>query len=133
MSYTSIGTQIKSVVSGISDFNVIYGYEPKELLKYPSATITASSHADSFVTTSSNQRIYRFNVRLYYRTDTAEDAEGILRDLADQVIVALEANPTLSGSCDFARPISGNWIYQEREVPVRVVEIVIECLVRMAR
>ena len=133
MSYSSIGTQIKTVLLTISDFNLVYGYEPKELLKYPCATVTASSHADIFATTASNQRTFKFDIRLYFRTDTAEDAEGILRDLADQVIVAFEANPTLNGSCDFARPISGNWLFQEREVPVRVVEIVIECLKRLNR
>jgi hypothetical protein len=105
MSYSAIGTQIKTILLTISDFNIIYGYEPKELLKYPSATVTASSHADSFSSTAKNLRTFKFDIRLYFRTDTAEDAEGILRDLADQ----------------------------EREVPVRVVEIVIECLERLPR
>lgn len=133
MSYVAIGTEIKNVLLTITDFNLVYGYEPKELLKYPSATVTASSHEDSFSSTSKNQRNYKFAIRLYYRTDTAEDAEGILRDLTDQVIIILEANPSLNGSCDFARPISANWLYQEREVPVRVVEITLEALVRLPR
>jgi|WetSurSiteA1Bulk_404760.scaffolds.fasta_scaffold76058_3 hypothetical protein len=133
MSYSSIGSAIYSTLQGITDFNQVYNYEPKELLKYPCGTVTATSHSDTFSSTASNQRIFRFTIRLYFRTDTAQDAEGVLRDLADQVISTIEANTSLSGSCDFARPISGNWAYQEREVPVRVVEIVIECLKRLPR
>ncbi len=133
MSYATIGSALKTLLDTIGDFNVVYNYEPKELLKYPCGTVTASGHSDEFASTASNQRTFRFAIRLYYRTDTAEDAEGILRTLTDTVITTVEGDPTLSGACDFARPLSATWIYQEREVPVRVCDLGIECLVRLPR
>lgn len=133
MGYQDIATQLINILTGITDINHVYGFEPKELKDYPSATVTALSHKDSFRDTSANQRLFTFMIRLYYRTDKEEDAETILRNLTDQIIAALESNVRLNNSVDFARPTLARWLYQEREVPVRVVELEIEASVRVQR
>lgn len=133
MTYVSIGSQLKGILDSISEFNVVYEYEEKELAKYPAATITALSHTDEFNDTAANNRVFTFNIRLYFRTDTEEDAESILRDLTDKVIVAVENDVTLDNTVDFARPTGARWLFQEREVPVRVVEVTIEVVKRVAR
>lgn len=131
--YTTIGSAIKTILDGITEFNVVYNYEPKELLKYPAGTVTAQAHNNEFASTRSNVRVYTFNIRLYFRTDTAEDAEGILRGLTDKVIEAIEADVTLSGACDYAFPISADWSFVEREVPLRAVSITINASQRDPR
>ena len=133
MTYVSLGLALETILNTIVEFNAVYNYEPKELLKYPTATVTALSHEDIFSDTATNTRVFTFTIRLYYRTDLEDDAESILRDLADKVIVALEADPTLSGACDFAKPTKASWTYSEREVPVRIVEMTIDINKRVPR
>lgn len=133
MSYVSIAAQLVNILQGVSDLVTVYNHEPKELKDYPCATVTAASHKDAFSDTAANRRVYLFTIRLYFRTDVAQDAETVLRSLADSIISAIESNVTLNGACDFAKPTEGAWDYQEREVPVRVCILTIECNKRINR
>ena len=133
MSYVNIAQQLVIILQSISDLAAVYNHEPKELKDYPCATVSAASHKDAFSDTAANRRIYIFTVRLYFRTDVAQDAETVLRGLADSVIGMIESNVTLNGVCDFAKPTEGTWDYQEREVPVRVCILTIECNKRINR
>jgi hypothetical protein len=56
-----------------------------------------------------------------------------LQGIADAIISAIEANVTLNGACDFARPTASKWLYAERELPVRIVEITVEATKRVNR
>lgn len=133
MSYVSIAAAIIAKLQTVTELEQVFSHEPKELAKFPCATVTALSHVDTFADTAANQRAFTFIIRLYFRTDVAQDAETILRNVADKVIAKIESDVTLNGTCDFARPSEGNWLYQTREVPVRVVEVTIECLKRLNR
>lgn len=72
-------------------------------------------------------------IRLYFRTDVAQDAETILSTITDAVIVKIESDPTIGGVCDFAEPSEGKWLFQEREVPLRLVEIVVTAMKQVLR
>lgn len=133
MTYVSIAAGIMARLQTVSELEQVYNHEPKELAKFPCATVTAFSHADIFADTAANTRQFTFMVRLYFRTDVAQDAETVLRSVADKVIEKIESDVTLNGSCDFARPSEGKWLFQQREVPVRVVEITVEALRRLNR
>lgn len=133
MTYVSIAAGIMARLQTVSELEQVYNHEPKELAKFPCATVTAFSHADIFADTAANTRQFTFMVRLYFRTDVAQDAETVLRSVADKVIEKIESDVTLNGSCDFARPSEGRWLFQQREVPVRVVEITVEALRRLNR
>lgn len=133
MSYVSISAQIKALLEGVTGLNEVYEYEPKELAKYPCATITAQSHQNLFNDTAANRRQYTFMIRCFYRTDDAAVAESTLQTIADAIISAIETNVTLNGACDFARPTAGKWLYAERELPVRIVEITVEATKRFNR
>lgn len=133
MSYVSIVAQIKTLLLTIAEINIVYDYEPKELVKYPCTTVTATGHNNEFGDLAANKRRFLFTIRCYTRTDSASDAETILRTVADKVIEKIENNVTLGGSCDWARPTEGRWSYQEREVPVRVCEMTIEAVKRVNR
>lgn len=133
MTYVSIAAAIVTKLQTVTELEQVFSHEPKELGKFPSATVTAFAHKDTFADTAANQREFIFMIRLYYRTDAEQDAETILRNVTDKVIEKIESDVTLGGSCDFARPSEGKWLYQTREVPVRVVEVTIECLKRLNR
>jgi len=136
MSYVSIGTQIKAILDGVSGLNAVFNYNEKAIDKWPAAIIVASSHSNKFSDLAANQRDFTFKVYMFHPTNTAtsdEDAEGILRALADAVITAIEGNVTLNGACDWASPTVGTWGYDQREVPVRYVELTIVARKRVNR
>lgn len=133
MSYTGISGGIKDILDDITDLKEVYAEEPQTLLGFPCATISAVSHADNFADTSRNQRTFIFTIRLYQRVNDVAHGESVLMGIADAVIEDIEEDPTLGGTCDFARPTRGNWTYVEREVPVRVCEITVEALSLNAR
>ena len=133
MSYVTIAAQLKILLQTITELNQIYDYEPKELLKYPCATITSSGHRNEFNDLAANRRVFTFIIRIYNRTDSASDAETIMRTVADRVISVVEGNITLNGSCDWASPTEGKWGFAEREVPVRICEITVEAVKRVNR
>lgn len=133
MTYVSIASGITAKLQTVTELEQVYNHEPKELAKFPCATVTAFSHTDVFADTAANTRQFTFMIRLYFRTDVAQDAETVLRVVADKVIEKIESDITLNDSCDFARPSEGKWLFQQREVPVRVVEITVEALRRLNR
>jgi hypothetical protein len=136
MSYVSISAQIKAILDTISEIKSVYNYNEKSLNTYPAAVIVAASHANRFSDLAANQRDYTFKVYIFHPTNTATDAasaESILRTLADALITAVETNVTLNGSCDWAAPTMGSWGYDQREVPVRFIEITIVARKRVNR
>lgn len=133
MGYASITAGIKTVLTSVTALQEIYAEEPNVLLEYPCATINAVAHNDTFADTSRNQRAFTFVVRLYQRTNDVTHGESVLLGIADSVLAALEAAPTLNSSCTWSRPTRGNWLYVERETPVRVCEITVEAFLQVAR
>jgi len=132
MSYHDIGEGIYNLLDEVTELAHIYNYEPNELRDFPCATITALQHTNTFADTASNNREFQFMVRLYFRRDQS-DYEDIMRKLVDLIIVAIEADPTLDGNCNYAIPTEARWLYQEKEVPVRICEMTITANVRLNR
>ncbi len=133
MSYVSISAQIVALLQTITELNQVYAYEPKELNKYPCATVSALSHKDEFNDTAANIRKFTFIIRIYTRTDSASDAESVMQNVVDKVMAKIESSVTLNGTCDFARPTEARWMYGEREVPVRICELTVEANKRVNR
>jgi hypothetical protein len=132
MSYEDIGNAIYSMLGGITEFDIVYNYEPNELKKFPCATVSALSHANTFNDTAANRREFLFVVRVYFRRDMT-DYENVMRKVVDLIITTIEADPSLTGACDFAEPTESKWLFQEREVPVRVCEVTINAIKRLNR
>ncbi len=126
MGYVAIGTQLKTILDSVEGIEQVYDHDPDGLAKYPAATVQALSHTNSFADTAANIRRYSFLIRLFYRLDDDQDAELILRNLADLTLQALEENVTVSGVWDILRPTGATWTHVQRELPVRVCEITVE-------
>lgn len=130
MGYKTIKDQIVAVLQTVSELEAVYGKEEKALSKFPSACVSAKEHTSHFYTVGSggrNEREYQHYVRVYFRTDEANDIdyEDILESIADKIVQALESNITLNGACNWAIPTSGIWRFSEKESPVRVFDLVI--------
>jgi|SRR3990172_39566 len=134
MGYTTIGQALFDILDALvgSALKIAYNYEPKTLEKYPSATVVALSHSNVYNDTAANRREMVFTIRIYYRTEET-DYENAMRASVDTIIESIEADPTLGGACDFAEPTESRWLFQEREVPVRVCEMTINCIFRKNR
>ena len=133
MSYASIAVQLEVILNTITELHEVFDHVPKQLTKFPCATISAISHTDSFTDLAANKRVYTFAVRCFVRTDNAADAERILRITVDKIITALESNVTLNGACDFASPTKGQFQFIERETPMLVCDITLEAKKRVSR
>lgn len=133
MSYSNIATAIYNLLGEITELKAVYSKEPAELLKYPCATVSSFGHQNIFSDTAANKRKYSHIIRIYYKQDSDNTAETILRSIADLVITKVEGNLTLQSTCDFATPSEGVWKQGEREVPVKVVEITVDAYKRVNR
>jgi hypothetical protein len=132
MSYETIGQEIYNLLVTISEIDFVYNYEPNELKKFPCATVSALEHTNEFSDLAANRREFRFIIRLYFRRDMT-DYEVVMRKVVDQIITEFEADPSINGACDFAQPTESKWLFQEREVPVRVCEVTISAVKRVNR
>jgi hypothetical protein len=133
MGYVSISKGIVTLLETITEISETYNHEPKELGQFPCATVTSLEHNNTVNDLAANRRVYTHVIRCYYRTDIAEDAETILRGIADKVIETIEANISLDGSCDFSSPTRGRWGYVDREIPLRYFEINVDAYTRVVR
>jgi hypothetical protein len=124
------------VVNNISLLPTVSGREEKKLTSFPAACVTAKEHSSSFESLDANKRVYEHYIRLYFRTDEQNDPdyEDVLELVADQVIFTLEQNfKPIDGIWDWSIPISGVWGEGEKDMPLRVFEIVVASTLHVKR
>ena len=133
MGYVSIANKLVELIDEVTEIEPVYNHEPSAIEVYPAAVVQAAGPRDRFNDTASNIRSFTFIVRLFYSADVDQDAETILRDVADKVIAKLEANVTGAGVWDIARPTEATWRWAEREIPQRIVELTVSIEQRVNR
>jgi hypothetical protein len=136
--YKNIKDQIVTVLNTVTGIAVVYAKEAKALGSYPAATVEAKGHANKFSSIGVggvDERTYQHIVRLYFRTDEANDPdyEDILEGLADTMQQAFDNNITLNGACNYAILTGGSWRYGTKESPVRIAEFTVTSVVRIQR
>ncbi len=136
--YKVIKDQIVAILGGVSILKVVYGKEEKAIKAFPAACISAKEDTEEFNSVGSggsNEAKYSLFIRLYFRTDEANDPdyEDILEGVADSVKQALRSNITLNNTCEYALPVSGTWMDGQKEAPVRVYQMVETAIVHMKR
>jgi hypothetical protein len=135
MSYTTIRARIIELLEEISEIAVVTDHDPDKLAKYPAVTVEAGSHQDTFFDTAANQRNFSFLIRCYYPISSGRDqsAENRLSVVVDRIIEVLEAHVDEPGVWDIGRPTRAVWGKDEREVPIRFVEITFTAESRVVR
>lgn len=133
--YKTTKDALVTILQTVSSLKVVYGKEEKALAAFPAACVSAKGHTAELHDTVSNRKHYQHFVRIYFRTDEANDPdyEDVLESVADDVIAALEHDVTLGGVVDWSLPTSGIWRNVEKEGPVRCLELTVQSEGRVIR
>lgn len=133
--FVNISSAIATKLRGVSGLRDVYEFEPDKPTdgRYPFATVTPQSFTGEFGDTIRNLRTYSIAVRVYQERVEAsfgnEKAERLMREVADEIMTAFDADTTLSGMVKYIRPAYGDLSYVDREIgDTRVAEFILECL-----
>jgi len=128
--YSSIKTAIKAKLEAMTGIENVYGYEKGDLNGYPSAVVLLEGITADYETNQEDSRKYTFNIKIYQEMSDdgvgAEEAEGRLEALLDEVLEAYEDDWTLGGLC-WKTNIPGIAGFTDRGMPTRVLEFSLEC------
>lgn len=112
----------------------VYDFEPSDLEGTPIATIVPSGNDSDYATTTENERIYAFTIRLYAKRLSGEEnernSELAMRELVDSVLDDLDKNHRLTGLslntgyCYlYLEATPSSWIYIIGENGYRIAEL----------
>jgi hypothetical protein len=132
--------KLKSVLETVGKFHNVYNYEPSNFNGSPVATVVPASNENAYSTTTENERLYAFEVRVYInrgKDDTQNAlADEALRDLYDETLDELDKNYLLSGletkpgyTFINMRAVPGSWGYAGLAQEYRFAVINITCRV----
>ena len=125
---------LNSLLPSISTIRLtnIFDHELTDLAGFPSATVTLTEENGSVLDNARNQRIYKFQIRVFIDRNTknfgSSKAEKILRTVADEITLKIDADITLNGNCLYCRPYNARFGYIDRQSNnIRLMEIDLEC------
>jgi len=129
-SYLKI-TLIPSVAS-IRTAN-IFDSEVTDLGGYPAVTITLKGLDSSFLDNTRNKHVFDVSIKIFidrnkqnFGVSTSED---ILRQMAGELISAIDADYNLGGNCIYCEPFIGSPAYVDRENQnIRFIEVSLKCV-----
>lgn len=121
--YTKLNT-----ISGLT--GKVYKYNKGGFTDYPVAVILGSEAEKERESSVTILKTYKFKVQVLQEVQEEargkEDAEMLLLKLADEIDTAFDNDDTLSGAVDDAN-VSSIFIWSDRELQMRVLELSIEC------
>jgi len=127
MGYTTISTQLKTILETIFGVGNVYEYAVKGVVPTPYAEITMGPAESKPHTTHANDESYNFMVRVYYPTTDSATCERIMRKAADDIFAAYRNNVTLNASCNFTGPLKCVPLFTTDTTPqLRVLEFSVE-------
>jgi len=135
----NIKDKIISLLEANPLLQAVHRVETAESNGHPFATVTASSSDGEYHSTTENQRVYAFLIRLFVERagqTTPEAAEIVLEELDSSVESDLDKNYLLSGTVTktgytvlFMRTSPSRWGYAGREFEYRTSEFVVQVVV----
>lgn len=137
MSYlTPIRTKLKAILDAVKtagDVEEVYDEEPKTLTNLPAAVLRFSGSSSEIHDTSSNMRTIEFTIRIYAKAMSLVNAENDIVDVTQDIITAIESDPTLTDTVLQTICRESPVIAEEREIPVFYADLLIECKLRVNR
>ncbi len=138
--FDNIVTAIEGIlpVSGAGKLiQSFYNFEASNIEGSPCAMLTPSDNEAEYTTTTENERVYAFSLKLLVDrkkgTDNERTSENTLRELADSVIDDLDKNYRLSGLASktgytmlFMEAMPSLWGYVGADEIYRYAEIIIK-------
>lgn len=132
--------KLKSVLESVGKFENVYMFEPSNFSGSPVATLVPASNENVYSTTTENERIYAFEVRMYINRGTNDTqnalADEAMRDLYDETLDELDKNYLLPGletkpgyTFINMQAVPGSWGYAGLAQESRFAVINISCRV----
>ena len=137
--WQNLKTKISAMLSANGLFQQVFTYEPEEFNGDPVAVIMPSVNESDYRTTTSNRRIYAFNLQLLVKLGDPKGTKRVddtLTDLVDSVLDDFDKYYTLgTGSPGSALvlptgytmvrvwALPSTWFYVQREATYRGAEI----------
>lgn len=122
---TAIYTKLKAI-DGIKE---VYKYNKGHFEKFPVAVILGSESEKVRESSNTIMKTYRFRVQVLQEVNEEargqEDGENILVNLSDTIDNAFDEDDTLGCVCDDVN-VSSAFIWEDRELLMRVLELTIE-------
>lgn len=136
--WEKISKALKTILDANTLLDNVYDFESTNIKGTPVASITPSAIDSEYSTTTENQRVYAFTVRLFMQrlssSDDENTAEKAMRELVDTVFDDLDKNHRLSAlesetgyTFLFMEAATGPWGYAGRENEYRIADIDVRC------
>lgn len=137
--FTTLIDKINSILTANDLIQEVFSYEVEQFEGDPAAVVVPSGNESDYNTSSENERIYAFNIKLFVTRSKVRDnknADRVLRDLVSSVIDDFDKDYFFEGLSMptgytminvFAVPSA--WGYAGREDEFRVAEIDLRCRV----
>lgn len=95
----NIKNKIKDKLEANTKIQNVYQYPALKFSGYPAATIVPSDNESDFETTTTNVRIYSFQIRIFeqIKNDNLNKAYETIEDLIDDVLDDFDKDPALTG------------------------------------
>lgn len=133
----NLASKLKSIVDSVDKVQTSYLFEREGAEGTPFATITPSANENAYRTTTENERVYAFDIRLFVERkgqSTPDSSESAMRGLVDDVLDALDRNwdlPNLTARTGYTylymEAAPSVWGYSGAENEFRVAEIRVRC------
>jgi len=84
---------------------------------YPAIVVSPSDNEADFSSSQEDQYTFIFNIQVHQLISDAgqEQAEKIVEEILDQLLVVFKDHGILAAACDWTTPAVSQWLYQDRE------------------
>lgn len=134
--WVELNSKLKSILEANDKIQEVYDYEEGQFEGGPAVTLSPSGNESDYSTTTTNERVYAFIVRVFVdRTErNAINCERVMRELVDTIIDDFDKNYTLTGidnptgkTLMYVEALPSLWGYVDGQISYRVAEIAIRC------
>lgn len=127
---TSPATKLLAILTAVKDaghVKAVYDQEEAELTTYPCATLYYDGFSGDLFDTAANIRDIRFRVRIYVKNTDKSVAESDMRSAVQEVVNAIDEDPTLTGTVitTFCREGTRDEGTREMEVSYQNIEVTV--------
>lgn len=95
--YTILKNKLIAKLNGIGKLQEVVDSWEHKFTGYPAANVVPVEGEADYETTAENERVYNFQINLYYGNDDVDNAKDALLDLVDDVLDELDKDQTLTG------------------------------------
>lgn len=121
---------IYNKLDAIEDIAQVYKYNKGEFSDYPVAVILGTENLKERLSVKTILKHYKFKIQVLQEVNEEskgqEDGESLLNSLSDQIDDIFDNDDALGGICDDVL-VSSSFIWEDRELLMRVLEMEIIC------